>query len=119
MAKGFTQKEGINYQETFSPISKDSLRIILALVAHYDYGSLENDVYMDHPEGFSIKGKEHLACKIKKSIYGLKQASQQWHLKFNNTITSFGFKENTVDRCIYLKVSASKFIFFILYVDDI
>ena len=74
---------------------------------------------MDHPEGFSIKGKEHLACKIKKSIYGLKQASQQWHLKFNNTITSFGFKENTVDRCIYLKVSASKFIFFILYVDDI
>ena len=133
VAKGFTQKGGIDYRETFSPVSKkDSLRIIMALVAHYDLelhqmdvktaflnGSLEEDIYMDQPEGFSIKGKEHLACKLKKSIYGLKQASRQWYLKFHNTITSFGFKENTVDRCIYLKVSGSKFIFLILYVDDI
>ena len=82
-------------------------------------GSLEEEVYMDQPEGFSIEGKEHLACKLKKSIYGLKQAFRQWYLKFNDTITSFGFKENTVDRCIYLKVSGSKFISLILYVDDI
>ena len=60
-----------------------------------------------------------MACKLKKSIYGLKQASRQWYLKFNDIITSFGFKENIVDRCIYLKVSGSKFIFLILYVDDI
>ena len=60
-----------------------------------------------------------MACKLKKSIYGLKQASRQWYLKFNDTVTSFGFKENTVDRCIYLKVSGGKFIFLILYVDDI
>ena len=60
--------------------------------------SLEDDVYMDQLESFSIKGKEHLACKLKKSIHGLKQASRQWYLKFNDTITSFGFKENTVDR---------------------
>ena len=56
-----------------------------------------------------------MVCKLKKSRYGLKQ----WYLKFNDTITSFGFKKNTVDRCIYLKVSGSKFIFLILYVDDI
>jgi hypothetical protein len=111
---------------------KDSLRIIMALVAHYDLdlhqmdvkttflnGSLEEEVYMDQPEGFSIERKEQLACKLKKSIYGLKQASRQWYIKFNDTITSSGFKENTVDRCIYLKVSGNKFIFFILYVDDI
>ena len=133
VAKGFTQKGGIDYKETFSPVSKkDSLRIIMALVAHYDLelhqmdvktaflnGSLEEEVYMDQPEGFSTKGKEHMVCKLKKSIYGLKQASRQWYLKFNDTITSFGFTENTVDRCIYLKVSGSKFIFLILYVDDI
>ena len=76
-------------------------------------GSLEEDVYMDQLEGFFIKGKEYLACKLKKSIYGLKQASRQWYLKFNDTITSFGFKENTIDRCIYLKVNGSKFIFLI------
>ena len=63
--------------------------------------------------------KEHLMCKLKKSIYGLKQASQQWNLKFNDTITSYGFVENTVDRCIYMKVSESKFIILVLYIDDI
>ena len=82
-------------------------------------GNLDEEVYMDQPEGFSVEGKEHMVCKLKKSIYGLKQASRQWYFKFNDTITSFGFKENTVDRCIYLKVSGSKIIFLILYVDDI
>ena len=133
VAKGFTQKDGVNYKETFSPVSKnDSFRIIMALVAHYDLelhqmdvktvflnGNLNEEVYMDQPIGFIEKGKEHMVCKLKRSIYGLKQASRQWYLKFNDTIVSFGFKENTVDRCIYLKVSGSKFIFLILYVDDI
>uniref|UniRef100_A0A2N9HUJ9 Reverse transcriptase Ty1/copia-type domain-containing protein n=1 Tax=Fagus sylvatica TaxID=28930 RepID=A0A2N9HUJ9_FAGSY len=113
------RKGGIDYKETFSPVSKkDSLRIIMALVAFVNW-SLKEEVYMDQPEGFSIEEKEHLACKLKKSISGLKQASRQWYLKFNNTITSFGFKENTVDWCIYLKESGSEFIFLILYVDDI
>ena len=82
----------------------------MALVAHYDLelhqmdvktaflnGNLDEDIYMDQPEGFAEKGKEHLACKLKKSIYGLKQASRQWYIRFNDTITSFGFKENTID----------------------
>lgn len=107
VAKGFTQKEGIDYKETFSPVSKkDSLRIIMALVAHYDLelhqmdvktaflnGSLEEEVYMDQPEGFSLKGKEHMVCKLKKSIYGLKQASRQWYLKFNDIVISFGLRK--------------------------
>ncbi|WJZ82589.1 hypothetical protein VitviT2T_002334 [Vitis vinifera] len=133
VAKGFTQKESIDYKDTFSPVSKkDSLRIIIALVAHFDLElhqmdvktaflneNLDEDIYMEQPEGFAKKGNEHLVCKLKKSIYGLKQASRQWYIKFNNTITSFGFKENIVDQCIYLKVSGSKFIILILYVDDI
>jgi len=82
-------------------------------------GDLEKDVYMDQPVGFIEEGKEHMVCKLKKSIYGLIQGSRQWYLKFNDTITSFGFKEKIVDRCIYLKVSGSKFIFLILHVDDI
>ena len=82
-------------------------------------GNLEEDVYMDQSVGFAEEGKEHMMCKLKRSIYELKQASREWYLKFNDTIVSFGFKENTVDQCIYLKVSDSKFIFLILYVDDI
>jgi len=58
-------------------------------------------------------------CKLKKSIYGLKQASRQWYLKFNDTIVSFRFKKNIVDWCIYLKVGGSKVILLILYVNDI
>jgi hypothetical protein len=133
MAKGFTQKLGNDYKETFSFVfKKDLVRIIMVLVAHYDLElhqmdvkidflneSLEEEVYMNQPEGSSIEGKEQLACNLKKSIYGLKQASRQWYLKFNDIITSFGFKENTIDRCNYLKVSGSKFTFLILYVDNI
>ena len=90
VAKGFTQREGIDYRETFSPISKkDSLRVILALVAHFDLelhqmdvkmaflnGDLEEEVYMKQPEGFLSSVGEHLVCKLNKSIYGLKQTSR-------------------------------------------
>jgi Reverse transcriptase (RNA-dependent DNA polymerase) len=86
VAKGFTQKEVIDFNEIFSPVSKkDSLRIVLALVAHYDLelhqmdvkttflnSELEEEVYMDQPEGFSIGGKEHMFCKLKRSLYGLR-----------------------------------------------
>ncbi|CAA7023599.1 unnamed protein product [Microthlaspi erraticum] len=133
VAKGFNQKEGIDY-ETFSPVSrKDSLRIILALVAQYDLelhqmdvktaflnGDLEEEVYMCQPEGFIIEGQENMVCKLKKSIYGLKQASRQWYLKFDEIITKFGFKENiAADPCIYLKISGSKFIFLVCTRPDI
>ena len=104
----------------------------MALVAQYDLelqqmdvettflnGDLVEEVYMDQPDGFSIKGNNHMMCKLKKSIYGLKQASRQWYLKFNDTITSFGFHEHIIDWCIYRKISGSKFIFLVLYVDDI
>lgn len=133
VAKGYTQKEGIDYTETFSPVlSKDSFIIIMALTAHYDLelhqmdvkttflnGDLSEEVYMKQPEGFEEDGKEHMVCKLKKSIYGLKQASRQWYIKFHEVVISFGFVENTVDSCIYLKVNRSKFIFLVLYVDDI
>ena len=58
-------------------------------------------------------------CKLKKSIYGLKQASWQWYKKFDSVITSFGFTKNLVDECVYMKTVGSHFIFLILYVDDI
>ena len=91
MAKGFTQREGIDYNEIFSPVScKDSFIIIMALVAHYDLelhqmdvktvllnGDLYENVYMAQPKGFVVEGKERMGCRLKKSIYGLKQASRQ------------------------------------------
>jgi capsid portal protein len=101
-------------------------------VAHYDLelrqmdlkttflnGDLLENVYMTQAKGFDMKGKEHMACHMKKSIYGLKQAPRQWYLKFDEIIINFGFKENEEDNCIYAKFKNGKFIFLILYVDDI
>ena len=74
---------------------------------------------MAQPKGFVVKGNENMGCRLKKSIYGLKQASRQWYLKFDKTIKKFGFKENVEGNCIYAKFKNEKYIFLILYVDDI
>ena len=91
VTKGFTQREGIDYNETFSLVScKDSFRIIIALVAHYDLelyhmdvkmaflnGDLYENVYMAQPKDFVVEAKERIGCRLQKSIYVLKQASRQ------------------------------------------
>ena len=104
----------------------------MVLVAHYDLelhqmnvkttflnGDLEENVYMAQPKVFVVEEKERMGCRLKKSIYGLKQASRQWYLKFDSTIRKFGFQENVEDNCVYAKFKNEKYIFLILYVDDI
>ena len=133
VAKGFTQREGVDFVETFSPVAKfTSIRIFSALTAYYDLelhqmdvkttflnGHLEEEIYMLQPEGFGEKGKENMVCMLNRSIYGLKQASRQWYILFDNAITSYGFSMTEVDHCIYTKVIGSNFVLLSLYVDDI
>jgi hypothetical protein len=103
----------------------------MSLVVHYDLelyqmdvktpflnGGLYKNVYMAQPKGFVIEGKK-LGCHLTKSIYGLKQASRQWYLKFYETIRKFGIKKNEEGNCIYAKFMNRKFISPVLYVDDI
>jgi hypothetical protein len=92
----------------------------MTFVAHYDLelhqidvktvflnSDLQENVYMAQLEGFIVEGKENMGCKLKKSIYGLKQASIRWYLKFDEAIKKFGFIENQVDNCIYVKIKGS------------
>jgi len=80
---------------------------------------LKEEVYRDQLEGLETTGKQIFVCKWKKSIYGLRQASRQQYLMFNDTILSYDFIENIIDWCVYLKASGNKFIILVLYVDDI
>ena len=66
-----------------------------------------------------MEGKERMGCHLKKFIYGLKQALRQWYLKFDQTIRNFRFKKNVEYNCVYAKFKNGKFIFLVLYVDDI
>ena len=58
-------------------------------------GNLEEEIYMLQPEGFITKNQEHMVCKLKMSIYGLKQASRSWNIRFDQAIKSFGFEQKT------------------------
>ena len=64
-------------------------------------GELDEEIYMDQPDGFVVNGQENKVCKLLKSLYGLKQAPKQWHEKFDRTLTSAGFIINESDRCVY------------------
>jgi ATP-binding cassette subfamily B (MDR/TAP) protein 1 len=95
----------IDYSEIFSPVVKlTTIRVVLGIVAaenlHLEqldvktaflHGELEEDIYMQQPEGFAIQGKENQICKLKKSLYGLKQAPRQWYKKFDNFMCSSGY----------------------------
>ena len=103
--KGYSQREGIDFKETFFLVStKDFLLIIMAIMAHFDLelhqmdvrttflnGDLVEDVYMYQPIGFEEVGKEYIVCKLQKSVYGLKQASMLWYLEFDEVATINGF----------------------------
>ena len=84
------------------------------------HGNLEEEVYIEQPKGFKIKGKEHLVCKLKKNLYGLKQTPQQWYRKFESFITDYGYTRTPSDHCVFVKrFDDDDFIILLLYVDDI
>ena len=111
---------------------KDYFRTVMALVVYSDLELHEMDVktmflnrnidetiYMVQPENSLFGDPKKMVCKLKKFIYGLKQASCQWYYKFHQVIVLFGFEKNMVDECVYHKFSGTKHIFLVLYVDDI
>jgi len=73
-------------------------------------GNIEETIYMVQPENFVSSDSKSAMCNLKKSIYGLKQASHQWYYNFHQVITSYGFEANVVDDCVYHKFSGSKYI---------
>ena len=83
------------------------------------HGNLTEDVYMIQPEGFVDPTSASKVCKLKRSIYGLRHASQSWNIRFDEVVTSLGFFKSKEDACLYKKLSGISIVFLILYVDDI
>eukprot|EP00253_Pinus_taeda_P021796 PITA_21796 len=82
------------------------------------HGDLEDEIHMKKPKGFAMKGKKELVCKLKKSLYGLKQSPRMWYQKFHTFIRGLGFTRRKADQCVYFKFIGDRVIYLVLYVDD-
>ncbi|KAG8481491.1 hypothetical protein CXB51_026341 [Gossypium anomalum] len=133
VAKGYSQVPGVDFTDVFSPVVKhSSIRALLGIVAMHDleleqldvktaflHGELEEDIYMQQPEGFTVSEKENYVCLLKKSLYGLKQSPRQWYKRFDSFMTSHDFKRSSFDSCVYFKKNNDgSFVYLLLYVDD-
>ncbi|KAG9441314.1 hypothetical protein H6P81_017168 [Aristolochia fimbriata] len=133
VVKGFGQREGIDFHDIFAPVVKmTSIRTILSIVAvkglyleqldvktAFLHGDLEEEIYMRQPSGFEVIGKESWVCKLKRSLYGLKQSPRQWYLKFDRFMLDIGFARSNADHCVYLqRFNDGDYIILTLYVDD-
>lgn len=129
--KGCAQKKGFDYNEVYSPVIRySSLRYLFSLAVKYDLdidqmdavsaflqGDIEETIYMCQPPKFEENNSQ--VCLLKKSLYGLKQASRQWNKKLDNALKEINLKQSLLDPCIYYRIDNEDITFLAVYVDDL
>jgi hypothetical protein len=131
--RGFTQRPGVDYDETFSLVMKPAtVRTVLSIAVSRDWpiqqldvkntflhGTLTETVYCSQPTGFADPAHPNLVCRLKKSLYGLKQAPRAWYSRFASFLLSQGFAEAKSDTSLFVFRHGSDTVYLLLYVDDI
>ena len=130
---GYAWVEGIDYSETFSPVARmEAIRLILAYASSKQIkvyqmdvksaflnGDLEEEVYMEQPEGFHVQDASQFVYRLRKALYGLKQAPRAWYSRLDNYLMQQGFKKGHTDSNLYIKEENNSLIIIEVYVDDI
>ncbi|KAJ9541050.1 hypothetical protein OSB04_027556 [Centaurea solstitialis] len=139
VAQGFSQRPGIDYEETYSPVmdaitfrylislavSKNLEMRLMNVVTAYLYGSLDSDIYMKIHEGFkmpealSTKPREMYSIKLQRSLYGLKQSGRMWYNHLSDYLIIKGYTNNLICPCIFIKKTTSGYVIIDVYVDDL
>ena len=139
MAQGFSQRPGVDYEETYSPVMDAiTLRYLISFTVHeqlemhlmdvvtaYLYGSLDNEIYMKIPEGFAMpkscnsKSREMYSIKLQRSLYGLKQSGRMWYNRLSEYLIKEGYTNDAICPCVFIKKTISEFVVLAIYVDDI
>lgn len=131
VAKGYAQKEGIDYEDTFALLARyKSIRTVISLVAQmgceihqmdvkttFLNGVIEEEVYIEQPEGFETHEKKYRVCRLKKALYGLKEATREWYGRIDGYLEKMGFVKSDADPNLYYLVVENEPLILVLYVD--
>jgi hypothetical protein len=132
VAHGFSQIEGVDFDQIFSPVVRyETVRLICTLAAlkkwhmsaldvcnAYLYGELNEEIYMEQPEGYKAPGKEHKVLRLHKALYGLKQAGLTWWRMLDHSMKDLGFRRLVSDAGLFIKYDNGERIVVVVYVDD-
>ena len=133
VCKGYAQVEGIDFEETFAPVARlEAIRMFLALAVYKGFkvyqmdvksaflnGNLEEEVYIEQPDGFILGDDPTMVFRLKKALYGLKQAPRAWYSRLDSYLQKLGYKKGVVDSNLYVKKEESSQVVVVIYVDDI
>ena len=122
---------GLDYNETFAPVVKfDTIRNLLAFAIQNDLlihqidvvttflnGVIDQEIFMEQPDGYVVRGQESKVCKLKRSLYGLQQSPRCWNQVLNTLLSSNGFSKSEADPCVYN--TYNPFVIIVVYVDDL